>query len=186
MSATTYVVLLRGVNLGPHRRVTAAELRQAAHDAGLCDARTHANSGNLVAVAPERDANVAGRVSDALEHLTGTRVPAVALSADRLDEIVAANPFRAAARTDPAHLQVHVGAQRVDEVGIARFDLSNRGRELFAVGAGALFVHYADGIGTSRVTTDDVDRAAGTRTTARNWNTITRLLTMARQSAAVP
>ncbi|CAM3627465.1 DUF1697 domain-containing protein [Isoptericola cucumis] len=186
MAATTYVVLLRGVNLGPHRRVTAAELRQAAADAGLDDARTHANSGNLVAVAPERATDVADRVSDALEHVTGTRVQAVALSLNRLVDVVAANPFRAAARTDPSRLQVHVGAERVDEVGIARLDLGNRGRELFAVAAGVLFVHYVDGIGRSRVTTDATDRAAGTWTTARNWNTVTRLLTMARQSATVP
>ncbi|GAA1712981.1 DUF1697 domain-containing protein [Isoptericola hypogeus] len=184
MAATTYVVLLRGVNLGPHRRVSAADLRQAAADAGLAGARTHANSGNLVAVAPERADDVAARVSAALESLTGGSVPAVALTASRLDAVVRANPFPAAARDDPSHLQVHVGAALVDGAGIARLDLANRGRELFAVAEGVLFVHYVDGIGASRVTTAAVDGAAGTWTTARNWNTTTRLLTMARETAA--
>ncbi|MCA5892433.1 DUF1697 domain-containing protein [Isoptericola sp. NEAU-Y5] len=183
MARTIYVVLLRGVNLGAHRRVTSAQLREAAVAAGLADPRTHANSGNLVAVAPERDDDVAARVTAALTEVTESEVPAVALTARRWDAVVRANPFPRAARDDPARLQVHVGPAPVDAAGIARFDLGNRGRELFAVAEGVLYVRYVDGIGTSRVTPAQLDRAAGTWTTGRNWNTVTRLATMARAPA---
>ena len=43
-----FAVLLRAVNIGPGLRVTSADLRGAADDAGLADARTLLNSGNLV------------------------------------------------------------------------------------------------------------------------------------------
>jgi uncharacterized protein (DUF1697 family) len=178
---TTYVVLLRGVNLGPHRRVSADDLRSAAADAGLDDARTHATSGNLVAAAPAGASadDVAATVSAALAERVGAEVPAVALDAGRLAAIVAANPFPAAARDDPAHLQVHVGPEPVDATGIAKLDLANPGRELLAVADGVLYVHYQDGIGRSRLTTAALDRAAGTWTTGRNWNTVLRLHAMA-------
>jgi uncharacterized protein (DUF1697 family) len=70
---------------------------------------------------------------------------------------------------------VHVPFGDLDEAGIARLDLANAGRELLATGAGVLFVHYVDGIGRSKLTSKVVDKAAGAPTTARNWNTITRL-----------
>ena len=183
MARTVYVVLLRGVNLGPHRRVSSAQLRDAALDAGLTDPRTHANSGNLVAVAADKDDDVAARITGALAERAGADVPAVALTAARLDAVVGANPFPAAARDDPSHLVVHVGAERVDPAGIGRFDLANPGREHATVAEGVLFVHYVDGIGTSRVTAAQLDRAAGTWTTGRNWNTISRLARMARESS---
>lgn len=178
---TTYVVLLRGVNLGPHRRVSADDLRSAAADAGLADARTYATSGNVVAAAPvdTSAADVAAKVSAALAERLGAEVPSVALDAGRLAAIVAANPFPAAARDDPAHLQVHVGQEPVDATGIARLDLANPGRELLAVVDGVLYVHYQDGIGRSRLTAAALDRATGTWTTGRNWNTVLRLHAMA-------
>lgn len=180
-SQTTYVVLLRGVNLGPHRRVSADDLRSAAADAGLDDARTYATSGNLVVSAPAGAgaADVAATVSAALAERLGTEVPAVALDAARLAAIVAADPFPAATRDDPAHLQVHVGPEPVDATAIARLDLANRGRELLAVAEGVLYVHYRDGIARSRLTASAIDRAAGTWTTGRNWNTVLRLRAMA-------
>ncbi len=178
--STTYVVLLRGVNLGPHRRVSAEDLRTAAADAGLADAQTFATSGNLVAVAPAglSASAVAGKVSGALAERLGAEVLAVALDAARVGAIVEANPFPAAAQNDPAHLQVHVGPEPVDEAGVARLDLSNPGRELLAVAEGVLYVHYQDGIGRSKVTPAALDRAAGTWTTGRNWRTVRRLLAM--------
>jgi uncharacterized protein (DUF1697 family) len=160
--------------------VSAENLRAAAADAGLNEAQTFATSGTLVAVAPAglTASAVAGKVSGALAERLGAEVPAVGLDAARLGAVVDANPFPAAARDDPAHLQVHVGPEPVDPAGVARLDLSNPGRELLAVAEGVLYVHYRDGIGRSKLTPAAVDRAAGTWTTGRNWRTVRRLLAM--------
>lgn len=184
MTATTaFAVLLRGVNLGPHRRVSSADLRAAASDAGFADAATYANSGNLVVSAPDdgprpTSGQVATRVAAALEARIGTDVPMVAIGGARLAAIVAANPFPAAARDDPSHLLVHAGPKPVDAGEVAKLDLASPGRELLAVAEGVLYVHYVDGIGRSKLGSVQIDRASGTWTTGRNWNTITRLLAL--------
>jgi uncharacterized protein (DUF1697 family) len=172
-------ILLRAVNIGPSLRVTAADLRGAATDVGLGSARTLLNSGNLVAtsgtsgvVGPDDAARL---VQERLTERLGRAVAAVGLSAERLEAIALANPFPAAARDDPAHLQVHVPFGAVDETGVARLDLANAGREMLATAAGVLYVHYADGIGRSKLSPAVIDRAVGVPTTARNWNTITKL-----------
>lgn len=180
---TAFAVLLRGVNLGPHRRVSSADLRAAGTDAGFADAATYANSGNLVVTVPgdgppPGDDDVAARVVSALQARTGAEIPAVAVSGERLAAVAAANPFSAAARDDPAHLLVYVGPQPVDPDEVARLDLASPGRELLAVAEDVLFVHYVDGIGRSRLSSAQIDRAAGTWTTGRNWNTVQRLLAM--------
>lgn len=175
----SFAVLLRAVNIGPGLRVSSADLRGAADDAGLADARTLLNSGNLV-VTPGTSgavsaADVARLVEERLAERVGQDVPAVGLSAEQLDAITTANPFPAAARDDPSHLQVHVPFGDLDEAGIARLDLASPGREMLATAAGVLYVHYVDGIGRSKLTPKVIDRAVGAPTTARNWNTITKL-----------
>ncbi|WP_159794042.1 DUF1697 domain-containing protein [Puerhibacterium puerhi] len=190
MTDSTFVVLLRGVNLGPHRRVAAADLRTVAQDAGLTAARTVLNSGNVVgrAAAPAAaaagaaaEAQVAARVAAALERRLGQQVPAVAITAGRLAEVVAANPFPDAARDDPAHLLAFVPAGPVDADGIARLAREHPGPERLALAAGALVVEYPAGLAASRLTSARIDRAAGTWLTGRNWNTVTRLLALARE-----
>jgi uncharacterized protein (DUF1697 family) len=175
----SFAVLLRAVNIGPGLRVSSADLRQAAEDAGLADVRTLLNSGNLV-VTPGTSgagsaADVARLVEERLAERVGQAVAAVGLSAERLEAIASANPFPAAARDDPSHLQVHVPFGDLDEAGIARLDLASPGREMLATAAGVLYVHYVDGIGRSKLTPKVIDRAVGAPTTARNWNTITKL-----------
>lgn len=188
---TAYVVLLRGVNLGPHRRVPSSTLREAAEAAGLADARTHLASGNLVVTTgtsgARSEADVARLVHDGLAERLDLDVPAVALALDRLTAVVAANPFPDAAREDPAHLLVLVplGTLGTDGAeGLAALALAHPGRERLAVAEGVVFVHHVDGIGRSRLTTDVLDRAAGSPLTGRNWTTTTRLLELARAAAA--
>jgi uncharacterized protein (DUF1697 family) len=174
-----FAILLRGVNVGPSLRVTSADLRAAADDAGLGAARTLLNSGNLVVTPGTSGAagasDVARLVQERLTERLGQDVAAVGLSAEQLEAIARANPFPAAARDNPSHLQVHVPFGRLDEAGVARLDLANAGREMLATGAGVLYVHYADGIGRSRLTPRAIDAAVGVPTTARNWNTVTKL-----------
>ncbi|MFD2796912.1 DUF1697 domain-containing protein [Promicromonospora vindobonensis] len=177
----SFAVLLRAVNVGPSLRVTSADLLGAAETAGLGSARTLLNSGNLVATpgtsGAAGPADAARLVQDRLSERLGQDVSAVGLSGAQLDRIALANPFPAAARDHPSQLQVHVPFGELDEAGIARLDLGHPGREMLATGAGVLYVHYVDGIARSKLTPKVVDKAAGAPTTARNWNTITKLRT---------
>ena len=45
---TTYIALLRGINVGTAKRVAMADLRDIVEDLGHDDVRTVLNSGNVV------------------------------------------------------------------------------------------------------------------------------------------
>ncbi|MFD6137045.1 DUF1697 domain-containing protein [Isoptericola sp. NPDC060257] len=177
---TAWVVLLRGVNVGGSRRVTSADLREAAATAGLADARTYANSGNLVAVGATDDGDVAGRVAAALADRLDGDLRVVALTAERAAAVLAADPFPDSVADHPSHVQVHVSPEPVDAGALAR--LVEDRPERVAVVDGVLYVDYVVGIGRSKLTPALVDGAAGTWTTARNWNTLTKLVAMAREA----
>jgi uncharacterized protein (DUF1697 family) len=57
------------------------------------------------------------------------------------------------------------------------------GPERVAAEGRHLYIHYADGIGRSKLTTARIEKALGTRGTARNWNTVLKLRDAARERA---
>ena len=52
---TTYIALLKGINVGGNRRLPMADLKAALTEAGFEDVRTILASGNVVLDAPETD-----------------------------------------------------------------------------------------------------------------------------------
>jgi hypothetical protein len=56
---TTYLALLRGINLGPKNKIAMADLSQVFSEAGCSDVRTYIQSGNVIfTAAPELSARL--------------------------------------------------------------------------------------------------------------------------------
>ena len=48
MSKSSYIALLRGINIGPHKRIKMEALQRALQELGFEDIRTYIQSGNVV------------------------------------------------------------------------------------------------------------------------------------------
>ena len=86
---TTYVVLLRGVNVGGARPLPMAGLRDALSAAGHRDVRTYVQSGNVVLSSRTAAASVARSVHRAIVNGFGLDVPVLVRSAAELAEVAA-------------------------------------------------------------------------------------------------
>jgi len=75
---TTWVALLRGINLGPHHKVPMADLRALCADLGFTEVRTYIASGNVVCSSSHRSATaVRTTVERGLRSRFGFDVPVV-------------------------------------------------------------------------------------------------------------
>jgi uncharacterized protein (DUF1697 family) len=90
---TSYVALLRGINLARTRRVAMADLRGWLTDLGYAGVRTHLQSGNAVFTSDERPETVAKRIEARLAEETGFAIACVIRTAEELRAIVDANPL---------------------------------------------------------------------------------------------
>ena len=171
--------LLRAVNLGPHNKVSAAQLRDLMTAEGLAEGRTLLNSGNLVFRDGSTPAALEARLEAALERRHDLSTGVMVRTAEDWGRLIAANPFADAARSDPAHLVLLVlkGAPRPG--GLEALRDAIRGREAVAAGDRALYITYPDGIGESKLTAAVIARALGVAGTGRNWNTVLKLAGMA-------
>ena len=103
---TTYIALLRGINVGKAKRIAMADLRALLEGLGHTDVATLLNSGNVVFKVARKGAprKLAADISAAIAMRLGIEVPVIVVSATELALIVRENPFALA--DDPSRLLV--------------------------------------------------------------------------------
>jgi uncharacterized protein (DUF1697 family) len=169
-----FASLLRGINVGGRNMVPMKALVELYAQLGLEDARTLLQSGNVVFRAGDADrAELAARLKQAVAKRFGAEPEIFLRSEKELRAAVAANPFPAAARDDPSHLLIMFFDKKPtgappDWKGPERLQLA--GKELY--------LFYPEGIGLSKLTNAVLERALKAPGTARNWNTVNKLITM--------
>jgi len=177
---TTYVALLRGINVGGHKAVAMADLRHLLTQLGLADARSLLQSGNLVFGANGRTAARLERLleAEAAKRL-GLQTDFFVRSAKEWKSVVANNPFFKEAARDPGHLVVMALKDAPKDTDVKALQAAITGREVVRAGGKHLYIVYPDGIGRSRLTNAVIDKQLGTRGTGRNWNTVLKLARLA-------
>lgn len=170
----TYVVLLRGINVGGHKRMPMKQLRTALEGAGLSEVQTLLQSGNVVLTSRQRSASaVEKRVHDAIAEEFGFEVSVLVRSAKVFLSEVANNPFVVHSEEDPksVHFFFRRSAESIDNEALER--LRGTGEETHL--SGCVFYLYApSGIGRSKLVAG-ASRLLG-ETTARNARTVSRLV----------
>jgi uncharacterized protein (DUF1697 family) len=171
--------LLRAINLAGRSTVAMADLREVFTALGFADVRTLLQTGNVVfrgdrAADPALEALLEAETAQRL----GLRTDFMVRAADEWAEMIARNPFANAAARDPSHLVVMFLKQAPDAAAVAALQAAVTGPEQVAVHGRHAYVHYAAGIGRSRLTNAVLDTKLGTRGTGRNWNTVLKLAAM--------
>jgi uncharacterized protein (DUF1697 family) len=172
-----FIGLLRGINVGGHKKVAMADLLALLKRLDFDDARTLLQSGNLVFRTVGKTASQLERLleSEVLERL-GLETKFFVRSEEEWKAMVAANPFTREAKSDPARLAV-VFLERAPEVeNVKELQAAIKGRETLRAGGRHLYIVYPDGMGTSKLTNAVIEKKLAMRGTARNWNTVLKLL----------
>lgn len=167
--------LLRAVNVGG-RQLLMADLKRIAQDMGFHAPQTLLASGNLILGTTLTDAVTAERLAAALLGETGLTTDVLIRDAAQLHEVAAANPFRREAEEAPSRLvAMFLSANPPADLDLLASACG--GGEQVRAGPQCLYIHYPAGAGTSKLTNALIERRLALRGTARNWNTVGKLVT---------
>ncbi len=175
-----YVSFLRAINVGGRNVIKMDALKQIYADLGLLSAVSHLQSGNVVFDTERSDEMALGaEIETEIEAFAGFRPEVILRTADALAKVIGANPFPGPAKDDPSHLLVMFLKETPSKAQAAALTKANRGPEACAIKGRDIYIHYSEGIGRSKFTNSVIERELGLMGTARNWNTVTRLVELA-------
>lgn len=170
----TYIGLLRGVNVGGHAKLPMTKLREVVESLGHTEVQTLIQSGNVVFSSPRKV--TPGSIESALERELGLAVPVLLRTPADLQRILAANPFPGA---DPSALHVGFMSRKPPAAAVRELDPARFAPEEVAVEGLEVYFHLPNGIGRAKLP-PYVGRRLGVQTTVRNWQTVSKLLEIAR------
>jgi len=179
------ICMLRGVNLGAHNRVKMDALRTLCESLKLEDPRTYVQSGNVIFRTKEKNVvALAKKIQDAIAREFGFRPEVILRTAAELRQAIAASPFDRRRDVEPGKLLVTFLAAEPGpdtRTSLAKFkdypeEIHLKGREMY--------IYFPNGAGKSRLPWSSVEKLLKTTGTARNWNSVTKMLEIAEELEA--
>jgi len=174
------VAFIRGVNVGGNKKLPMAGLKSLILSLGLERAQTYLQSGNVMFVTKRRDLpKLAAEIEAAMTAQLGVTARVILRTTDELAAALAANPLPLEGR-NPSHFMVTflsaaptpAAFEAVAKLRVEGEEIALRGRELYA--------WYGAGLADSKLANSMTEKKLGVAATARNWNTVTKVLELMR------
>ena len=181
-----FIAMLRGVNVGGHQKLNMEALRSLCTRLGLQDVQSYIQSGNLVFRDDGADPRVlAHRLQAAIEGKFGFKPGIILRTAAELRRVVAKNPFAGRAGIEPSRLLVVFLAEKPTPEACAEVSALPSEPEEHILNGRELYVYYPNGMARPKIPPARIEKMLQCVSTGRNWNTVNRLLDMARQTSQV-
>jgi len=179
---TKFVALLRGINVGGHKKINMADLKEVVSKCGFAGVQHYIQSGNLVFDGKGTAETARSKLEHAIENAFGFPVDIMVLSEDGFRGEVAACPFADGdspkGELDPKFLQLAFLKGTPDAAHIETLFSAYEGPEMIAYKGHTIHIYFTEGSGRSKLTQLLTDKKLGVPATARNWNTVQKLLSM--------
>jgi uncharacterized protein (DUF1697 family) len=179
VSKSTYIALLRGINLGPHKRIKMEALQRALREFGLEDVKTYIQSGNVVFKAPAADnTQLANKIEKKLLSAFGFPVPVMVRTPAELHQVIQKNSFLKEAGIDTSKLHVTFLSGSPEKKVLKSLEKIAAGADRFNCGGKEIYLHCPNGYGETKLSNSALEKTLSVRATTRNWKTVTKLYEM--------
>lgn len=173
-----YVALLRGINVVGKHIVPMKQLAEVFADAKCGNVRTYIQSGNVVFNAPPKALKgLPALLTKKFEERFGFSVPMVLRNRQEVAQAVRDNPFLKAGLPQQM-LHVYFLADMPTADAVKSLDPQRSAPDVFHVSGREVYLHLPNGMGRTKLTNAYFDSRLKTVCTARNWNTVLKLLEM--------
>ena len=180
---TVYVSMLRAVNVGGSGLIKMEALREAYEAIGLADVRTLLQSGNVVFRSGLTDrARLVKRIMQEIERRFDLQIEVILRTLAEVASIVDRGPVLSP-RADKSKLLVMFLASVPDaaaQAALKKWHKDKALKEMLELRGPEIYLSYPDGVGRSKLTSGVIESKLDTAGTARNWNTLVKLVEVGR------
>jgi len=165
---TTYVVLLRAINVGGHNKIPMAELRALLGELKFTDVATYIQSGNVVCSSRKNPASVATTIKKGISDRFGHDISVIVRTAAQIADIVERFPY-------PDGSPKASGVVFLDQEFDGDLDASEFAPAKCQVAGADVFMTSTTTFSDTKLTPAWIEKQTGRVGTRRNWATVLKL-----------
>ncbi|HEX6983027.1 MAG TPA: DUF1697 domain-containing protein [Balneolaceae bacterium] len=170
---STYITLLRGINVGGHNKLPMKELVGLLEDLGFHNVKTYIQTGNIVFKSGKNAAELAESIKTEIEQNHGFAPHVLVLKLDEFKKAMASNPF-AEAESEPKTLHLYFLDAEPKNPDLESLENIKKDNERFMLKGKTFYLHTPEGVGRSKLAAR-AEKALGVAATARNWRTVDKI-----------
>lgn len=174
-----YIVLIRGINVGGHKKVPMAELRKLLSKTGFKGVKTYIQSGNVILQFLSDKIEIESKVKKAIQSHFGFDVPVIAKTYVELEQIFDACPFSEEKKENSYFVLLSEipNAELIDEVMKITYE-----NEEFHIIDDCIYFYSSVGYGNSKFNMNLFEKKLNVRATSRNFKTMVKLISMSSEN----
>jgi uncharacterized protein (DUF1697 family) len=179
-----YIALLRGINIGPHKRMKMEKLRGSCEALGFAEVKTYIQSGNIVfRTGILRREALTKKLEEGIVRDFGFSSDIIIRSKEELDEIVAGNPLLRERGVDESKLHVVFVRKAPSPAAIRKLESLTLEPDKIRHAGQEIYFYFPNGVSGSSLWKHPLDRILEVPGTMRNWRTVITLSGMAAECA---
>jgi uncharacterized protein (DUF1697 family) len=175
-----YIAMLRGINIGPHKRIKMEKLRNSCEALGLKQVKTFIQSGNLIFEAEKvSPAALPKKIEARILNDFGFAADVISRTRDEMNKIIRRNPLLKEKGVDPSKLHVVFLSETPPAAAIKKLESFTLPPDRVRCSGKEIYFYFPNGVSGSSLWKHPIDRMLTVSATMRNWNTVNKMCEMA-------
>ncbi|PHR72831.1 MAG: hypothetical protein COA67_03785 [Lutibacter sp.] len=172
-----YIALLRGINVSGQKKILMADLRELL--SSFRNVKTYIQSGNVIFESDTKNVKkLAQYIKDKIHKKYGFEVPVIVKTTEELLQTFNNNPFLKESAIDIKQLYVTFLSETPSKENVKIMNQIDYSPDIFVIQNNLIYSCYPNGAGRSKMTINVFEKKLEVSATSRNWNTVTKLLTL--------
>jgi len=171
-----YIAMLRGINVGGHKKIKMDQLRASFEGLGFEQVKTYIQSGNVIFKAKKLSPiALSKRIAEKIFSDFGFPVPVISRSSDEMATAIERNPFLKERGIDHEKLHVMFLSEAPAPAAFKKLaDLTAAPNQCRSADK-EIYFYLPNGVSQSVLMKSPVDQILAVVTTTRNWRTVNTL-----------
>ena len=174
--------MLRGINIGPHKRMKMDKLKASCEALGFEQVKTYIQSGNIVFKAGKQSpASLSKKLEERIVRDFGFFAPVITRTAVNMEKVIQDNPLLKKPKIDIENLHVTFLSEVPTAETLKKLDGLPQHPDCFNYLKKEIYLHCPNGYGQTKLTNNLFEKQLAVGATTRNWKTVNNLYAMTKE-----
>jgi uncharacterized protein (DUF1697 family) len=177
---TTYISLLRGINVSGHNIIKMDALKQMYSDLGFKNVLTYIQSGNVIfQYKRSKPEHLENKIATKISEVFDFNVPVLVLEISDIANVLKNNPFIIKRNEDRSKLHATLLSKEPGKENTVKINTGQYLPDEFNITGRAIYLFCPDGYGRTKLTNTFFENKLKISATTRNWKTMIKLYSLA-------